>query len=75
MITVMNLSDTSPNACPPVHHETVTGGTTRVQTHETDPGVAPGRLGAPGMHRVACGDLLANAVEDCGGGGALWPPR
>ena len=43
----------------------------QVQTHETDPGEPPKRLRAPGMHRVPSGDLLANAVEDFGGGGAL----
>ena len=41
---------------------------TRVQTtvsrHAKRTGRAPGRLRAPGVHRVACGDLLANAVED-----------
>ena len=31
----------------------------------------PKRLRAPGMHRVPSGDLLANAVEDLGSGGAL----
>ena len=46
-------------------------GATQVQTHETDPGEPPKRLRAPGMHRVPSGDLLANAVEDLGGGGAL----
>ena len=44
-------------------HETDTEGTTQVQTHETE----------PGMHRVASCDLLANAVEDLGGGDALCP--
>ena len=46
-------------------------GATQVQRHETDPGEPPRRLRAPGMHRVPSGDLLSNAVEDLGGGGAL----
>ena len=46
-------------------------GATQVQRHETDPGEPPRPLRAPGMHRVPSGDLLSNAVEDLGGGGAL----
>ena len=53
------------------HNETDTDGATQVQRHETDPGEPPMRLRAPGMHRVPSGDLLSNAVEDLGGGGAL----
>ena len=38
-----------------LQHETDMGGTTRVQTYENRSGSIPGRLGAPGVHRVASG--------------------